>query len=166
MCERPVPETDRLRLQPRVPAGCARIRALAGDRHIADATSKLHPHPAGPAEERVADRRRAWRSSGSPALAVTRRDATGSIGVASLHTTDDGGEAARAKVDYGLGRHGLSRINARRVSRNRAPAPIIEGLAFRHVARHAGGFARRGRPEAVEVYLLDRTSWSAAEAGR
>lgn len=184
MCERPVLETGRRRLRPPVPADCAHIHELAGDRQTAGVTSMLHPDPDGLAEERVADRHRAWRYSGSLALAVALGDATGPIGVASLNTTDDGGgadpgywigvehwgqgyggEAARAIVDYGLGHHGPSRINARCLGRNRASAPIIEGLGLRHVARQAGGFARRGRSGAGDVCLLDRTTWSAAEAG-
>lgn len=182
MSEPPVLETERLRLRPPDPGDGERIRRLAGDRRIADTTLTIpHPYPEGLAEEWVADRRRAWRDNRSLALAVIPREETGLVGVVSLKTRDGSGEAelgywigtdywgqgygteaARAVVSYGLGPHGLRRINARCLSRNPASARIIEGLGFRHVTRQPDGFARWGRPEALDVYLLDREGWSPA----
>ncbi len=188
MRQRPVLETERLRLRPPVPADAGRIRALAGDRRIADTTLSIpHPYPEGLAEEWIAGRRRAWRDSGALALVVAPRDAAGLVGVVSLDTASGdgdgeaelgywigveywgqgyGAEAARAIVDYGVGSLGLRRINARCVSRNRASARIIEGLGFRHVSHQSDGFTRWGRPEAVDVYVLEQAPSTSMEAGR
>jgi hypothetical protein len=46
------------------------------------------------------------------------------------------------------------------------PSPCPENPGLRRVTQKADGFARRGRPEAVDVCLPERPSWSAAEAGR
>lgn len=131
MCERPILETDRLRLP--VADDCAHNRERAGDRRIADTTSVPHPSPCGLGQERGAGRGRAWRRSGSPALAVTPRDAAELIGAVFLNLSDDdraaelgyrmglkyrgggyGGEAGRALVGYLLERPSRSAAEAGR----------------------------------------------------
>jgi RimJ/RimL family protein N-acetyltransferase len=151
MAEPPILRTERLVLRPFQIADAPRVRALAGERAVADTTTNIpHPYLNGMAERWIGTHAPLWREGRSVVFAVTlthEKLLIGAIGLTlnPVHDRAELGywigqpfwgrgyctEAARAVLDYAFRTLDLHRIHATHFTRNPASGRIMEKLGMR-----------------------------------
>ncbi len=181
-CGRPMqPEipTSRLPLRPFCLDDATSVQKLAGEREVADASTKIpHPYEDGMAEKWIATHEAAFANESLASFAVVLRDSGNLIGACALtldRTANKGElgywigkpywnmgyatEASWAVVQFGFGTLGLNRVHARHLARNPTSGRIMQKLGM-----HKEGAAREdsmmsGQYEEVVTYGIGRQEW-------
>lgn len=165
--------TSRLWLRPFAAADAPEVRRLAGDARIAEfATAVPHPYPEELAEQWIAGHEQAARARHALHCAVTLRDSGALVGSMSLQQIEL--QHARAEIGYWIGvpywglgyaseaavrliahaaqDHGLTRITAHCLARNRASARVLEKAGLQREGCRPLHVLQHGRYEDVLEY--------------
>lgn len=149
--QQPTLTTERLYLRPFNLDDAARVQRLAGDSRIADATSTIpHPYPDGAAEAWISTHQRSFESRHGAIFAVTLLSTAQLVGAVSLINVSLAdkraklgywvgvefwrlglcSEASRRLIAYSADSWGISRFVAKCLSRNPAPARVMEKVGM------------------------------------
>jgi RimJ/RimL family protein N-acetyltransferase len=172
----PTITTDRLVLRPLTIEDAPVVRALAGDRVVADTTLNIpHPYPEGEASRWISTHEEDFRARRGVTFAITRQSTGELIGAIALvihlaHRRAEMGywigqafwrrgyatEAARAVRDHGFESLPIDRIDAHHFARNPASGRVLEKIGMRRegVLRHH--VVRWDRPEDLVCYGILR----------
>ena len=174
-------ETERLRLRPLVLTDAGAVERLAGDWEVARYTGSIpHPYPAGGATGWI---RETWGEGAAGhklVAAIERRQDSVFLGCIELDLTQDQrareeriaalgywvgrpywgmgftAEAAKALIEHGFLRLGLTRIEAAAVPANRRSIRVQEKLGFTYIGESEDPAPARGGAQRVELRALRR----------
>ncbi|MEM1175852.1 MAG: GNAT family N-acetyltransferase [Pseudomonadota bacterium] len=180
----PTLTTPRLVLRPFRREDASRVKRLAGEREVADATSQIpHPYEDGMAEQWIATHDEAFAERKHATFALTLRDEGELVGACALSIDR---QASRGELGYWIGKpywhHGfateagravmafgfefleLNRIYARHLARNAPSGRVMEklGMLKEGVARQDA--VMWGEYEDVVSYGILRVDWLKSHA--
>lgn len=155
------------------------VRALAGDRRIADTTLTIpHPYPEGAAEAWIAALAGEWEAGRGATYAITERNGVEPVGAISLkrnaaHAAAELGywiavdawgrgyatEAARALCGWAFTAWELHRIQARHLLRNPASGRVMEKIGMRREGVLRGATRKWDRFEDLALYAMLAPEW-------
>lgn len=175
----PTLETSRLVLRPFRLDDAASVQQLAGEREVADATSKIpHPYEDGMAEKWIATHEPAFEEETLATFALTLRDSEELIGTCALtldRSLDEGElgywigkpfwnqgyatEASRAITAFGFDALGLNRVYARHLARNPSSGRVMEKIGMLQEGTTRQGTVMWDKYEDVVTYGILRDDW-------
>lgn len=181
----PALRTERLLLRPFDLADAPAVRALAGERAIADTTLGIpHPYPEGAAERWISAHAPGFAAGTEATFAITTQPDCVLVGAISLmvlpaYAQAELGywialpcwgmgfatEAGRAVLDYGFGALHLHRIWARHFVRNPASGRVIEKLGMRFEGIHRHAAKKWDAFEDMAHYAILVTEWPGVPQG-
>ena len=179
----PTLETERLVLRPLAPEDAATVRALGGDRRVAEMT--LLPHPFGEEEaRRWVEGRLEWAAQGkSRPFSVLLKEDGGQVGHAGLLLDWDNEkaglhywmgvpywgcgyatEAARELVRHAFEDLSLGRVYADHVARNPASGRVLQKVGMSYEGCRRRDFKKWDRFEDLALYGVLAEEWYSAAA--
>jgi [ribosomal protein S5]-alanine N-acetyltransferase len=181
----PTLETERLVLRPLAPEDATAVRALGGDRRVAEMT--LLPHPFGEEEvHRWVEGRLAWAAQGKirPFSVMLKEDGAlvGHAGLLLDWENEKAGlhywmgvpywgrgyatEAAQELVRHAFEDLGLGRVYADHVARNPASGRVLQKVGMSYEGCRRRDFKRWDHFEDMALYGVLAEEWSLAESPR
>lgn len=178
----PTLETERLVLRPLAPEDAAAVRALGGDRRVAETT--LLPHPFGEEEaRRWVEGRLEWAARGkSRSFSVLLKEDGALVGHAGLLLDWDNEkaglhywmgvpywgrgyatEAARELVRHAFEDLGLGRVYAEHVARNPASGRVLQKVGMSYEGCRRRDFKKWDRFEDMALYGVLAEEWRPAD---
>jgi ribosomal-protein-alanine N-acetyltransferase len=179
----PTLETERLVLRPLAPEDAAAVRALGGDRRVAEMT--LLPHPFGEEEvRRWVEGRLEWAAQGKgrPFSVLLKEDGAlvGHAGLLLDWDNEKAGlyywmgvpywgrgyatEAARELVRHAFEDLGLGRVYADHIARNPASGRVLQKVGMSYEGCRRRDFKKWDRFEDLALYGVLAEEWSPAAA--
>jgi RimJ/RimL family protein N-acetyltransferase len=173
----PVLKTARLSLRAPVRGDVANIVALAGDRRVAENTTRIpHPYTAGDAERFVASTDQA---SGETVFAIERDGSL--IGMCGIDVRRDGAElgywlgvpfwrqgyateAARALIDYAFTELGYQALQSGARVSNPASRRVLEKCGFQWTGVQLCRIRAINSAAPIDRFRLDRGLWASLKA--
>lgn len=169
----PTLHTNRLILRPFNLEDSARVKALAGNKLIADVTTNIpHPYTESMAKEWILSHSQAWKNQEAASFAIIIKESgllIGAISVMNLIETDGelgywigveywnkgyGSEACRTTIDFGFNSLKLNRIHARHLSRNPASGKVLLNSGLSHFGSNESTFSKIQDNEKIEYYEI------------
>lgn len=173
MTDQPSLATERLLLRPFTSDDAALVQKLAGDKRVAEMTTKIpHPYPDGVAEAWISGLDESWNKGTLATFAVTLRSSDQLIGAVSLMNISNGAaevgywigvpywnqgyctEAVDALIGFGITSCELNCVRAFHLTHNPASGKVLKKAGLRKVGKKTVPGRDGGPEQSAECYEM------------